>query len=105
MTTKNSNPCNVPPFDGKIKEPDFKYTWWSWHPLYPYWSKSCWGGNTIDEALEKLNSPFCNSLKDYHNKLIMECDGKLTEVYEIVCQRPEYWREIKRQKEFDKHEI
>lgn len=30
------------------------YTWWGWHPNYPQWSRSCWKGTSIDEAVENL---------------------------------------------------
>ncbi len=91
---KNNYPFNVPAFDGKIKKDGHTYTWWSWHPYYPYWSKSCWGGETIGDAKLSLSKPFGNSMKNYHNKLIKEEDGKLTEILDAPCVEIELWEKI-----------
>ena len=83
----------VPPFDGKTKKTIIRFTWWSWHPLYPYWSKSCWGGTTEQEAIDsrKIKSGG-DWLEVYHNKLIRENDdGTLTEVLDSPCQRLDVW--------------
>jgi hypothetical protein len=87
------NPFIVPPFDAGENSSPIQYVWWSWHPLYPYWSKSCWTFNTVEEALtfHKING----SLDYYHNKLIKEEDGKLTEVYDAPCERLDIWIKIK----------
>jgi hypothetical protein len=79
----------VPPFDGKIKEPIPRYAWWSWHPLYPKWSRSCWGGSTVEEALEDYSA----GLDVYHNKLIREdLNGVLVEIIDKPCQRLDVWK-------------
>lgn len=105
----SKNNFQVPPFDpGKhLSKPKFMYFWWSWHPCYPYWSKSCWGANTLEEAYDLiLTNPHMNSMKMYHNKLIREGDGKFVEVADIPCQNPEvwdkYWQELK--DKFDKEQ-
>ena len=93
------NPYVVPPFQVPERtKPSVRYFWWSWHPNYPYWGKSCWGGETEDEAWESLNKPFADSMRVYHNKLIREGDGKFTEVYDLPCQELDVWREIARNK-------
>jgi hypothetical protein len=88
------NTVIVPPFDGKVKEPIERYAWWSWHPNYPYWSKSCWGGKTVEEAIAALTYPDGGGdrLDYYHNKLIREDDGgKLVEVLDRPCKRLDVW--------------
>ena len=92
------NPYVVPPFVPKSSKKQIKvYSWWSWHPCYPYWSKSCWGGSTCEEAIKALNSPFASSLKLYHNKLIEETEsGDLIEVMDAPCPKLQVWQEIAR---------
>lgn len=87
------SPLCVPPFDGRRKLPEKRYTWWSWHPLYPNWSKSCWGGATKEEAIEaRIIKTGGDWLENYHNKLIREDDeGVLTEVMDSPCQRLDLW--------------
>ena len=94
----NSNdpdaPCKVPPFDGKVKEQIKRFFWWSWHPSYPYWSKSCWGAPTIAEALYLINNNrMAWGLDIYHNKLIREDEGgELVEVLDRPCERMDVWQ-------------
>lgn len=91
------NPYVVPPFDGKLEKKTEVFFWWSWHPNYPYWSKSCWGGVTEQQARDKLENPMASSMKYYHNKLIREnADGTLTEVANLPCQCLEIWQDIAR---------
>lgn len=86
------NKVIVPPFDGKVKEPIERYAWWSWHPNYPHWSKSCWGGKTVEEAIAIIDSEFACGMDVYHNKLIREDDGgKLVEVVDRPCKRLDVW--------------
>lgn len=95
-------PCSpflVPPFDPGIYAPKTKYTWWSWHPNYPYWSKSCWDGDTPEEAREWLEKDIAASMHYYHNKLIREGDGALVEVEDRPCQRLDIWEKIRRKRE------
>jgi hypothetical protein len=95
---KQTSPFVVPPFDGKNKQSLERFFWWSWHPLYPYWSKSCWGGVTERQAIEVLNDLGTGGMDVYHNKLIRENeDGSLTEVLDRPCQRLEVWERIKRE--------
>jgi hypothetical protein len=98
----NSNhpdsPAKVPPFDGKVKEPVKRYYWWSWHPLYPYWSKSCWGGSTIAEAVDVYSEPIARGMYYYHNKLIREDDGgKLVEIFDRPCEEMGEWERCAKQ--------
>lgn len=89
------NPYKVPPFNVHFAKPEIKYLWWSWHPCYPRWTKSCWGGTTVDEAFAALNKPTASSeLKCCHNKLIREGDGNYTEIYDLPCERLDVWRKI-----------
>jgi hypothetical protein len=95
---EDKNPFTVPPFDGKNNRPMERFFWWSWHPLYPYWSKSCWGGVTERQARKALDDPLAGGMDVYHNKLIRENeDGSLTEVLDRPCQRLAAWRRIKKQ--------
>lgn len=89
-----ANPHIVPPFDGRRKvKPSERFMWWSWHPLYPYWSRSCWGGATIEEAHECLAKPIAGGMDLYHNKLIREDDDHtLVEVVDLPCQRLDVWK-------------
>jgi len=86
-------PFEVPPFQPPTP-PAITYVWWSWHPLYPYWAKSCWGGATIEGAQEHLNK---GRLKHYHNKLIRHDGISLVEVQDEPCREMEVWHKIKRQ--------
>jgi len=90
------NPYVVPPFNGKRYERLKIYFWWSWHPLYPYWSKSCWGGVSEKQAWEVFQYPKTSALKYYHNKLIREDGNKLVEVADVPCQKLDTWRRIAR---------
>jgi len=83
-------PAFAPPKDS------IKYVWWSWHPNYPYWLKSCWSGKTIEEAKQKITH---GQLDYYHNKLIREGDGAFTEVLDQPCERLDIWERIRLQKE------
>ena len=97
METNNQvPPFEVPPFNPETIV-QVKYTWWSWHPNYPYWSKSCWGGNTPEEAHESILKPMACSMEYYHNKLIREGPDGLKEVEDRPCQRLDIWEKIKRQ--------
>lgn len=87
----------VPPFDPgtKKRKPIPRYFWWSWHPLYPYWSKSCWGGPTEKAAFADIKRPEACGMDVYHNKLIKEEeDGSLTEVADMPCKRMDVWERI-----------
>jgi hypothetical protein len=89
-------PFTVPPFEAPASMTDIKYVWWSWHPNYPHWSKSCWEGKTEEEAWAALAKPFASSMEYYHNKLIREGDGQFVEVADVPCRRPEAWENIAR---------
>lgn len=75
----------APPFDStrEPSPPQHVYYWWSWHPKYPYWSKSCWGGLTERQAWESLKSPLACKMRYYHNKLIREGDLGYVEVADL----------------------
>lgn len=93
---------NVPDFFVDTTFPT-RYDWWSWHPLWKKWEKSCWGASTIEEALEVIkfdpeiletcnSSPDANKLDLYHNKLIKHSvAGGYEEVYDMPCKRTEVW--------------
>lgn len=87
-------PYEVPEFDGKVKEPLRPYCWWSWHPLYPYWSKSCWDAETEEEANRLRESPVCGGLDCYHNKLVHENGKILTVLQDDPVRSPEAWTRI-----------
>jgi hypothetical protein len=82
------NPYIVPPFEAPKSDSKPTYTWWSWHPCYPRWSKSCWDASNVNEAMQIVHH-----LRDYHNKLILELNGQLVELLDVPCKRLELWRE------------
>lgn len=90
------HPYDVPAFKPREKpEPIDRFFWWSWHPRYPYWSKSCWGAPTEVKAKTLRESDNCGGLNVYHNKLIRENnDGTLTEICDDPVRRPEIWKKI-----------
>lgn len=90
-------PFTVPPFDAGMLKPKPSYIWWSWHPCYPYWSRSCWGGTTEAEAWKALEKPMAGSMKYYHNKLIREYEGAFTEVADVPCKEMDVWSKIAEQ--------
>ncbi len=84
--------------DEKSVVPDFEmprkpitFTWWSWHPRHPYWSRSCWEAPTQEEALKYLSDPRAG-LDAYHNKLIRHCGDHWEEVMDVPCKKMEQWR-------------
>lgn len=79
----------VPPFVPP-PPPETTYTWWTWHPRYPKWSKTCWGGPTIEKAYEALDRFLKHQY--YHNKLIMFDGVTYKEVADLPCQRLDVWR-------------
>lgn len=82
----------IPAFDpGKHAKSQPRFQWWSWHPLYPRWSRSCFGGDTIEEAFTALAKPFACKLAAYHNKLIREADGHFDEVHDAPCKEMDEW--------------
>lgn len=96
MKIKIENPYKVPPFRYTLKRERMKtYIWYSWHPLYPYWSKSCWGGATKAAAIKDIKRPEASGMFVYHNKLIKEMEnGRLIEVFDMPCQRLDVWQKI-----------
>lgn len=88
----NCSPFEVPPFDPPKKP--ITFIWWSWHPLYPYWSQSCWAAPTIAAAQEHLQ---LGRLACYHNKLIRHDGVTLEEVQDEPCREMDVWHKIKRQ--------
>jgi hypothetical protein len=88
------SPFIVPPFDPGKHGPKLKYVWWSWHPNYPYWSKSCWDGDSVEDAWKVREDRHACGLNSYHNKLIQEGDGALTEVADDPCREMDVWRRI-----------
>lgn len=90
----SDSPFIVPPFSLPPSSA-ITYVWWSWHPLYPYWSESCWRATSIEEAQKFINDPKY-SLDYYHNKLIEHGDRTFIEVQDEPCRRMDLWCEIKR---------
>ena len=82
----------VPKFDANKHVPHENYYWWSWHPRYPYWSKSCWGGDTEAEAMKVWEFYARGGLAVYHNKLIKEYKGEFTEILDVPCTRLDVWQ-------------
>ena len=99
MQLDNQKPFPVPPFDPGIREPKVRYYWWSWNPYYPYWSRSCWGGETVDEAWADISKPNACKMRFYHNKLIREGDGNFTEVADYPCQDTSHWWDAQKKME------
>lgn len=84
----------VPPFDQGKHQLTCQFVWWSWHPRYPYWSRSCWKGETQEEAMKVRDSEGGSGLDLYHNKLIREDGGGFVEVLDEPCRRLEVWVKI-----------
>lgn len=92
---------NVPEFDPSIATPPTTYTWWSWHPTsFSKWTKSCWRGSTIEEAMAAIKWPphveaecgeGCHKLDYYHNKLIKHSIKGYEEVFDLPCKRTDLW--------------
>lgn len=68
-----------------------KFVWWSWHPRYPSWSRSCWEADTKEEAIKFLSDPFVCGLDTYHNKLIKHEGDHWEEVMDVPCKKMEHW--------------
>jgi len=88
------SPYKVPPFSVKADIRPTKYFWYSWHPLYPYWSRSCWSYDSVELAMVGLADE-AKGLSLYHNKLVRDENGTLTEVADAPCERMDIWLKIK----------
>ena len=112
-SASENSPYKVPEFEASNQMENIKmgngehpfvtykhvYTWWSWHPNYAKWSRSCWGGSTVEIAAEKMDSLRASSMSVYHNKLVLDNpDRSLTVVLDIPCERMEVWEKIKKQR-------
>lgn len=93
----NSSPFIVPPFTPP-QPTSVTYTWWCWHPNYPFWSKSCWNSYTIEDAQHFLTDQG-TGLRIYHNKLIRHDGIGYTEVQDEPCREMDVWWNIKRHRE------
>lgn len=49
-----------------------KWVWWSWSIKRQRWCKSCWDGDTRDEAIEARKHPLASELDRYTNVLVEE---------------------------------
>jgi hypothetical protein len=89
----------APPFNAETRlkiTPTSKFYWWSWNPHYPFWSRSCWGGLTEEEAWKDLENPLACKMRLYHNKLIRE--GDLAEMADLPpCENVEQWNDLIRE--------
>ncbi len=84
------SPYIVPAFCPPVaKAPEFN--WWTWHPLYPRWQESCWGGSSVEEAVESLKTA---GLVFNHCKLIRHDANGYTEVLDVPCERMDVWQTI-----------
>jgi hypothetical protein len=92
---------NVPDFFVDTTFPT-RYDWWSWHPLWKKWEKSCWGGSTEKEAFDAINFDIdileavgdsdAHKLDQYHNKLIKQNGkGEYEEVFDMPCKKTDLW--------------
>jgi hypothetical protein len=88
-------PFVVPPFKAPDKAKTKTFFWWGWHPCYPYWSKSCWGGFTEQEAREALDKS-SGALDYYAIKLINEIGGQFIEIDSRDVARPAIWERIEK---------
>lgn len=88
------NPYTVPPFEIVKKPVESSFTWWSWHPNYTTWSKSCWTYPTKEEALKSRETAWLCGLDLYHNKLIRSDEYGHEEVHDDPCRRLDVWRKI-----------
>lgn len=88
-------PFLVPALDRVSQATAPVYVWWSWHPLYPYWSRSCWHADTEDAAVQLAERRDIKSgLSGYANKLVLESAGRCTVVRDVPCQRLDLWRQL-----------
>lgn len=84
----------VPPFAPSKTSVAVVFCWWSWHPLYPYWSRSCWKYESHKEAMIGRETGSCAGLNLYHNKLIREEGRTFTEVADDPCRNLPIWEKI-----------
>ena len=69
-----------PPFAPGTHKPKPGFHWWGWHPSYPYWSRSCWGGTTETFARLALTNPQAGKMPHYHKVLVREAAGEFTTI-------------------------
>lgn len=94
-------PFEVPPFTTKFHFYTARYDWWVWHPLYPYWSRSAWGGDTEHGAREAYDESE-GSLGYSAAKLVKEEDGAFTVLDERDPVRLDVWEKISKDMRFKK---
>lgn len=85
-------PYEIPPFDPGKMIPKVRYDWWGWHPLYPYWSRTCWGGATEQEARRKTDRLESSV---YAMKLVRQEGAVFTVIDEFGPTVPGAWERFK----------
>lgn len=68
----------TPPFTPGNHHPKSGYYWWGWHPQFPFWSRSCWGGTTENFARLALDNPHATKMRFYEKVLVREAVGEFT---------------------------
>lgn len=89
----SNSPFVVPDFRDPKPPMNPQFIWWSWHPLYPEWTQTCWKFDTKEAALDFVASDVY-SLSLYHNKLIHHTIDGLEEVYDLPCEKVDIWIKI-----------
>ena len=88
---KINNLIEPPEFPARREPNKTRFDWWGWHPSFPKWSRSCWGGATEAEARENLPS---YELTTDALKLVREDSEGRFKVIESIPPREisAYWR-------------
>ena len=71
------------PMEGSFKS---HFRWWMWHPCYPYWSRSCWYGSSIEEAHQVLKDNGGENC--YARLLVEERRGEVKADFKVVDSLP-----------------
>jgi hypothetical protein len=82
--SSDTGEADVPPFGRDHSENKHRYVWWSWHPAYPQWEQSCWGADSLREAILDLHRPLACKMRLYHNKLVRRDGNEHTVVYDLA---------------------
>lgn len=84
-------PFKIPQFSLRKGDEASVYNFWGWHPRYPYWSKSCWGGATAQEARDKLAKIGYNPFATYAVALVAESNNGYTVIEMNEPEQKDVW--------------
>lgn len=85
-------PFEIPPFTAGKFMPKPRYDWWAWSPHYPYWSRSCWGGENEDQARQKGYDHM--EFDVYATAFVRQVNCEFTVLELHPPSNPEAWRRI-----------